>query len=81
MEKKLEEMSINELFSFKENVKNLADYYTQKLGQYGINDINMYYNSLNEEEKRIIETRLKTIRLYQEIINIIEDRMKFYYDK
>lgn len=80
MAKELKMMSIKELTEFKHTVQELIDNYSKQLITYGISDINTYLNQLNQEEKRLLDERLKAIQLINKIDKMIEKKISEYYD-
>ena len=80
MAKELKMMSIKELTELKHTVQELIDNYSKQLITYGISDINTYLNQLNQEEKRLLDERLKAIQLVNKIDKMIEKKISEYYD-
>ena len=80
MGKELKMMSLKELSELKRSVQEIADKYSKQLITYGISDIDTYIRNLNENEKIILDERVKAVKLIEKIDKMIEKKISEYYD-
>ena len=73
-------MSIKELTDFKHAAQEMADKYSKQLVTYGISDINTYVSNLDEREKKLLDERIKIVKLLEKIDKVIEKKLSEYYD-
>lgn len=81
MAKELKMMSLKELNELKYSIKDISENYAKQLLTHGISDTEFFYNNLTENEKIMLDKRLKLIKLLSKIDSVIEEKISFYYDE